>query len=106
MENGPHTVEEILAQVDYGVYVDNFRITSYNVCYTKLLRGNGYLDKTNGVLPTTLEEATKKMAQSELACELFGEAFVKNFSLTREWECRQVDHSDPKWELKRYFEII
>ena len=24
MENGPHTVEEILAQVDYGVYVDNF----------------------------------------------------------------------------------
>ncbi len=24
MENGPHTVEEILAQVDYGVFVDNF----------------------------------------------------------------------------------
>lgn len=73
---------------------------------TTVTQGNGYLDKTNGVLPTTLEEATKKMAQSELACELFGEAFVKNFSLTREWECRQVDHSDPKWELKRYFEII
>lgn len=24
MENGPHTVEEILANVDYGVFVDNF----------------------------------------------------------------------------------
>lgn len=24
MENGPHTVDEILSQVDYGVYVDNF----------------------------------------------------------------------------------
>ncbi len=24
MENGPHTVDDILAQVDYGVYVDNF----------------------------------------------------------------------------------
>lgn len=68
--------------------------------------GNGYLDKTKGMLPATLEEATQKMAKSELARELFGEAFVDHFVRTREWECQQADHSDPKWELKRYFEII
>ena len=69
-------------------------------------RGNAYLDKKNGMLPTTLEEATKKMVQSELARELFGDAFVGHFTKTREWECQQVDRTDPKWELKRYFEII
>jgi glutamine synthetase len=68
--------------------------------------GNGYLVKTGSKLPTSLEEATLKMAGSELAAELFGEAFVKHFTATREWECRQVDNNDPNWELKRYFEII
>lgn len=68
--------------------------------------GNAYLDKKNGVLPTSLEEATKRMKDSELARELFGDAFVDHFTRTREWECRQIDPADPKWELKRYFEII
>jgi len=69
-------------------------------------QGNGYLDTSNGVLPDSLEKATKIMAESEIAKELFGETFVKHFTLTREWECQQIDSSDPKWELKRYFEII
>jgi len=68
--------------------------------------GNGYLDTKNGILPATLEEATKKMAKSTIAKELFGEAFVRHFTSTREWECKQVDTNDPNWELKRYFEII
>ncbi|SHF02797.1 glutamine synthetase [Mariniphaga anaerophila] len=68
--------------------------------------GNGYTDKSKGVLPTSLEEATEKMAKSEIANELFGDAFVKHFTATRRWECRQADSGDPKWELKRYFEII
>lgn len=68
--------------------------------------GNGYLNKSNGILPKTLEEATNKMANSEIAKELFGERFVKHFTLTRKWECQQFDSNDPDWELKRYFEII
>lgn len=68
--------------------------------------GNGYLETGNGILPGSLEKATKKMAESEIANELFGEEFVKHFTLTREWECQQIDNSDPQWELKRYFEII
>jgi glutamine synthetase len=68
--------------------------------------GNGYKDTSNGVLPNSLEKATKKMANSEIAKELFGEAFVKHFTLTREWECQQTNSNDPNWELKRYFEII
>ena len=68
--------------------------------------GNGYLAKGNYKLPQTLGEANKRMAESELANELFGEEFVQHFSQTREWECRQIDENDPQWELKRYFEII
>lgn len=69
-------------------------------------KGNGYLETRNGVLPDSLEKATKFMANSEIANELFGEAFVKHFTLTREWECQQIDEKDPQSELKRYFEII
>ncbi|HDS07966.1 MAG TPA: TldD/PmbA family protein [Bacteroides sp.] len=31
MENGPHTKEEIISQVDYGVYVDNFSNGQVNI---------------------------------------------------------------------------
>jgi glutamine synthetase len=68
--------------------------------------GNGYLDKSYGVLPESLEEATQKMANSQIAKELFGKSFVKHFTLTRQWEHQQIDRNDPNWELKRYFEII
>lgn len=68
--------------------------------------GNGYKNKIHGVLPASLENATEKMVNSEIANTLFGEAFVKHFSLTREWECQQKDCNDSNWALKRYFEII
>ncbi|HPF51455.1 MAG TPA: glutamine synthetase family protein [Draconibacterium sp.] len=73
---------------------------------TEPTSGNGYLDTKHSALPLSLEEATKRMKESELARELFGDAFVDHFTYTREWECQQVDSTDPKWELKRYFEII
>ena len=69
-------------------------------------KGNGYLETGNGVLPQNLELATKAMAESDIANELFGEEFVKHFTKTREWEYMQEDKNDPNWELKRYFEII
>ncbi|MDH3708833.1 MAG: glutamine synthetase family protein [Cyclobacteriaceae bacterium] len=69
-------------------------------------KGNGYLDKSNGVLPDSLQAATEAMAQSEIAQELFGEDFVDHFVSTRRWEHRQFAPVVTDWELKRYFEII
>lgn len=68
--------------------------------------GNGYQDQSNGRLPTTLDEATKKMKQSAIAKEILGEDFVDHFTRTREWEWRQHLKTVTDWELNRYFEII
>jgi glutamine synthetase len=68
--------------------------------------GNGYRDFSNGVLPSTLQEATQKMKTSGVAKELFGEKFVEHFVQTREWEWRQHLKIVTDWEYRRYFEII
>lgn len=68
--------------------------------------GNGYADVSNGVLPRTLEEATRMMKQSDVAREILGDTFVDHFTQTREWEWRQHLKSVTDWEYKRYFEII
>jgi len=68
--------------------------------------GNGYLDISNGRLPATLDEATKKMKQSAIAREILGDKFVDHFTGTRVWEWRQHLRVVTDWELKRYFEII
>ena len=68
--------------------------------------GNGYRDYSNGVLPSTLIEATQQMKTSKVAKELFGETFVEHFTQTREWEWRQHLKAVTDWEYKRYFEII
>jgi glutamine synthetase len=57
-------------------------------------------------LPRNLSEATEAMATSQLARELFGEAFVGHFVGTRRWEWGQFQDAVTDWELKRYFEII
>lgn len=69
-------------------------------------KGNGYKNLDNGVLPSNLWEASHKMKTSDLAKELFGEAFVDHFTCTREWEWRQFSAAVTDWETKRYFEII
>jgi glutamine synthetase len=69
-------------------------------------KGSGYTDKSHGVLPRNLWEATQAMKESSLARELFGEAFTDHFVRTREWEWRQFGRVVTDWELKRYFEII
>ncbi|HEV3412173.1 MAG TPA: glutamine synthetase family protein [Puia sp.] len=69
-------------------------------------KGSGYADKSNGVLPRNLWDATQAMKVSPLARELFGEAFTDHFVRTREWEWRQFGQVVTDWELKRYFEII
>lgn len=69
-------------------------------------KGNGYLETSYGVLPRTLEQATTAMKTSEIAKELFGEAFTTHFCGTREWEWKQHLKFVTDWEMKRYFEII
>ena len=69
-------------------------------------KGNGYLDKTHGTLPSTLSRATAMMKGSLIAKEIFGEGFVEHFVGTREWEWKQHLKAVTDWEYKRYFEII
>jgi glutamine synthetase len=68
--------------------------------------GNGYLEKSHGVLPSNLWEATQAMKNSPLATELFGEAFVSHFTATREAEWKRFMKPITDWEIGRYFEII
>lgn len=68
--------------------------------------GNGYKDFSNGVLPSTLIEATQQMKESKLAKEILGDSFVTHFTQTREWEWRQHLKAVTDWEYRRYFEII
>ncbi|RXK49930.1 glutamine synthetase family protein [Aquirufa rosea] len=68
--------------------------------------GNGYLDYSHGSIPHTLIDATRNMQESIVAKEIFGEAFVKHFTMTRTWEWQQHLKSVTDWEYKRYFEII
>lgn len=68
--------------------------------------GNGYKDTSHGILPSTLQEATTRMKQSDIAREILGEKFVDHFVRTREWEWRQHLKVVTDWEYKRYFEII
>jgi len=68
--------------------------------------GNGYRDLSHGILPSSLIEASRKMKESAIARQLFGDAFVDHFTATREWEWRQFSRVVTDWETKRYFEII
>ena len=72
----------------------------------KPVNGSAYLDASAERLPRNLVEATQKMADSKIANELFGEAFIEHFAKTRMWEWRQFQDSVTSWELQRYFEII
>jgi glutamine synthetase len=68
--------------------------------------GNGYKDFSNGVLPSTLHDATVAMKGSDIAGEILGDDFVGHFVSTREWEWKQHLRAVTDWEMKRYFEII
>jgi glutamine synthetase len=73
---------------------------------TPPIQGNAYAATEVPLLPRNLAESSERMAQSELAQEILGERFVKHFTATRFWECKQFHNTVTDWELKRYFEII
>ncbi len=57
-------------------------------------------------LPRTLGEAAEALKNSEAARELFGDAFVDHYAITRDWEEREFRRAITDWEMQRYFEII
>jgi glutamine synthetase len=68
--------------------------------------GNAYEADDAEPLPSNLREATERLADSEVARELFGEEFVDHFVRTRRWELEQFEKAVTDWELHRYFELI
>jgi glutamine synthetase len=68
--------------------------------------GSAYHAKDAERLPRTLQEATRRLADSKIAHEILGETFVDHFVRTREWEWRQFQDAVTDWELRRYFEVI
>jgi glutamine synthetase len=70
--------------------------------------GNAYEHATSDErrLPSTLWDAAQRLKNSKPARELFGDAFVDHFAMTREWEEREFRKRITDWELERYFEII
>ncbi|WP_316185611.1 glutamine synthetase [Bradyrhizobium sp. SZCCHNRI1003] len=73
---------------------------------TAPVSGNAYNDDAEMLLPTNLADAARNFKSSTVAKDLFGEAFVRHFAATREWEAREFQKHVTDWELKRYFEII
>jgi glutamine synthetase len=70
------------------------------------IKGSAYHEGPKDRLPRNLFDATRKMEESKIAREIFGESFVDHFTKTRHWEWRQFQDSVTGWELQRYFEII
>jgi glutamine synthetase len=72
------------------------------------IEGNAYIlqHPPHRRLPATLYEAAERLAASEAARALFGDAFVEQHAATRQWEEREFRKAITDWELARYFEII
>ncbi len=70
------------------------------------VEGSAYLAEKAIRLPRTLQEATRRLAESRLAREILGEELVDHYVRTREWEWRQFQDAVTDWELRRYFEVI
>lgn len=68
--------------------------------------GDASAASTLAPLPRTLKDATAKLAASERAKAILGEAFVDHYVRTRDWEVRQSERAVTDWELARYFESI
>ena len=79
-----------------------------------MVEGNAYDRKTssqNVELPNTLEKSTRAFTKSRIMRELFGDAWVNHFTVTRQWESKcynekKQGNTDWHWMLNRYFEII
>jgi len=75
---------------------------------TEPISGNAYEKKLSDEFsfPRTLGEAARKLRDSKVAREIFGDVFIEHYSMTREWEESEQLKAITDWQLSRYFEII
>ena len=57
-------------------------------------------------LPGNLRDANRCFKASDVARQMFGDAFVEHFAASRDWEVREYERQVTSWQLERYFEII
>ncbi|HIG41866.1 MAG: glutamine synthetase [bacterium] len=57
-------------------------------------------------LPANLRDATRDLAGSAEARQVFGDEFIDHYVASRDWEVREYERNVNDWQLKRYFEII
>lgn len=57
-------------------------------------------------LPGNLRDATRDLAASAAARDMFGDLFIDHYVASREWEVREYERHVNDWQLRRYFEII
>ncbi len=75
---------------------------------TEPISGNAYEKELakEFSFPRTLGEAARRLRDSKVAREIFGDVFVEHYSMTREWEESEQLKAITDWQLARYFEII
>lgn len=80
---------------------------------TAPVKGNAYEAELGDdlALPKSLGDAAERLAGSEAAREIFGDAFLDHYVQSRQWEARQAPSGEDQskvttWQLDRYFEII
>ena len=71
-----------------------------------VFNGDVYADKDLPRIPTTLQQATQRLVQSEFARQMFGDAVVDHYLHFFKSELASYDRAVTDWELKRYFERI
>ena len=57
-------------------------------------------------LPRDLRDAAERFGESAVARELFGEAFVENFTSSRLHEAAAYARQISPWEVRRYLEVV
>lgn len=77
---------------------------------TPAISGNAYEQQDSlpaaRQLPGNLRDATRDLAVSSEAKQVFGKDFVEHFVASRDWEVREYERHVNDWQLRRYFEII
>ena len=63
-------------------------------------------DAAGEPLPRTLDQATQRLAESEVARTILGKDFVDHYVRRCDWEVRQARRAVTDWELARYFESV
>lgn len=93
----------IAAAIASGLYGIEHKLEPSNP-----LQGNAYTQPPQNAqqpLPRTLWDAAQKLKHSSVARDYFGDAFIDDYTSTREWESCEAQKQVTDWQLYRYFEL-